>query len=68
MKCDSQASFLAYILTSPCLGHEPKARVVTHNMFMQYLLVDLKQVVERQQIILVELQSGLVHPIQVMKF
>jgi hypothetical protein len=37
-------------------------------MFMQYLLVNLKQVVERQQLILVELQSGLVHSIQAIKF
>jgi len=29
MRCDSQASFLALILASPCLGHEPKARVAT---------------------------------------
>jgi hypothetical protein len=38
------------------------------QMFMQHLLVDLKQVVGRQQIILVELRSGLVHIIQATKF
>jgi len=27
MKCDSRASFLAHTFTSPCLGHEPKAKV-----------------------------------------
>jgi hypothetical protein len=32
-------------------------------MLMQHLLVDLKQVTGRQQIILVELQSGIVHQI-----
>jgi hypothetical protein len=37
-------------------------------MFMQHLLVDLKQVARRQQIILVELQSGLVNSIQVTEF
>ncbi len=39
-----------------------------NNMFMQHLLVDLKQVARRQQIILVELQSGLVNSIQVTEF
>jgi hypothetical protein len=29
MRCDSQASLLARNLASPCLGHEPKARVTT---------------------------------------
>jgi len=29
VKCDSQASFLACTFASPCLGHEPKARVAT---------------------------------------
>jgi hypothetical protein len=28
MKCDSRASLLAHSFTSPCLGHEPKAKVV----------------------------------------
>jgi hypothetical protein len=32
MKCDSRASFLACTLASLCLGHEPKARVATHNL------------------------------------
>jgi hypothetical protein len=35
---------------------------------MQHLLVDLKEVVGRQQTILAELQSELVHPIQATKF
>jgi hypothetical protein len=29
MRCDSWASLLAYNLTSPYLGHKPKARVAT---------------------------------------
>ncbi len=29
MKCDSRASFLARIFTSPCFGHEPRAKVAT---------------------------------------
>jgi len=29
MRCDSWASLLAHTLASPCLGHKPKARVVT---------------------------------------
>jgi hypothetical protein len=29
MRCDSQASLLAHTLASPCLGHEPKAKVAT---------------------------------------
>jgi hypothetical protein len=37
-------------------------------MLMQHLLVDLKQVAIRQHIILAKLQSGLVHPIQAIKF
>jgi hypothetical protein len=31
MKCDSRASFLIHTFASPCLGHEPKARVATIN-------------------------------------
>jgi hypothetical protein len=33
MKCDSQASLLARTLASPCLGREPKARVVTKDVY-----------------------------------
>ncbi len=33
MKCDSRASLLVCTFTSPCLGHEPKARVVTILIF-----------------------------------
>jgi hypothetical protein len=29
MRCDSRASLLAHNLASPCLGREPKARIVT---------------------------------------
>jgi hypothetical protein len=29
MRCDSQASLLAHNFASPCLGHEPKAKVAT---------------------------------------
>jgi hypothetical protein len=32
MRCDSQASFLARTLVSPCLGHGPKVRVVIANI------------------------------------
>ncbi len=32
MNCDSHASFLACTFACPCLGHEPKARVATHNI------------------------------------
>jgi len=31
MKCYSQASFLALTLASPCLGREPKVRVVVET-------------------------------------
>jgi len=31
MKCDSQSSFLARTFASPCLGHEPKVKVVTYD-------------------------------------
>ncbi len=30
MRCDSQASFFVHNLASPCIGREPKARVVTN--------------------------------------
>jgi hypothetical protein len=30
MRCDSQASFLAQTFATPCLGREPKAKVVTN--------------------------------------
>jgi hypothetical protein len=29
MKCDSQASHLAHTFANPCLGREPKDRVLT---------------------------------------
>jgi ubiquilin len=32
MLCDSRVSLLAHNLATPCLGHKPKARVVTLNM------------------------------------
>jgi hypothetical protein len=31
MRCDSQASFLAYNLASPCFGCKPKARDATQT-------------------------------------
>jgi hypothetical protein len=37
MKCDSQASLLACVFASPCLGHEPKARVVTIGVELEML-------------------------------
>jgi hypothetical protein len=33
MRCDSRASLLAYTLTSPCLGREPKSRVAIVFVF-----------------------------------
>jgi hypothetical protein len=38
MKCDSWASFLACAFASPCLGHEPKARVATSETLLSYFL------------------------------
>jgi hypothetical protein len=32
MKCDSQASYFACTFTSPCLGYEPKVRVVIEKI------------------------------------
>jgi hypothetical protein len=32
MKCDSRASLLAHTFVSPCLGREPKVRVMTLTM------------------------------------
>jgi hypothetical protein len=32
MKCDSQASFLARTLASPCLGHKPQAKIATKGV------------------------------------
>jgi hypothetical protein len=37
MGCDSRASLLARNLASPCFGHEPNARVVTHNLRKKFL-------------------------------
>jgi hypothetical protein len=31
MKCDCRTSFLTRTFASPCLGHEPKARVATFS-------------------------------------
>ncbi len=33
IKCDFWASFLACIIGSPCIGHEPKAKVTTFMAF-----------------------------------
>jgi hypothetical protein len=33
MKCDSHASILARTFASPCLGHEPKPKVVIIGLF-----------------------------------
>jgi hypothetical protein len=33
MRCDSKVSLLACTLASPCLGHEPRARVATKSKF-----------------------------------
>jgi hypothetical protein len=33
MKGDSRVSLLAHTFVTPCLGHEPKVRVATHNFF-----------------------------------
>jgi hypothetical protein len=35
----SRASFSARDLTSPCLGHEPKTRVVKWRVFIIYLFI-----------------------------
>jgi hypothetical protein len=35
MRCDSRASLLACTIASPCLGCEPKVRVVTHKKLLQ---------------------------------
>ncbi len=34
MKCDSRPSFLARTFVSLCLGHKPKTRVATNNMYL----------------------------------
>jgi len=39
MKCDSQAFLLAYTLASPCLGREPKAKVVTINVTLTFYAI-----------------------------
>ncbi len=39
MKCDSRASFLARNFTSPCLGHERKARVTTSEIIFLWSLL-----------------------------
>jgi len=36
MKCNCRASFLAYTFASPCLGREPKAKVVKHMHVDKY--------------------------------
>jgi len=43
MRCDSRASLLAFTLASPCLGREPKARVVTLVLYnLTIVLYDYK--------------------------
>ncbi len=41
MKCDSQVSFLARTLTSPCLSRKPKARVMTITSLVLISIVSL---------------------------
>jgi hypothetical protein len=38
MRCDSQASLLACNLVSPCFGREPKVRVVTLRVILEFFL------------------------------
>jgi len=38
MRCDSQASLLAYTIVSPCFGREPKVRVTTS--YVRFVLMD----------------------------
>jgi hypothetical protein len=33
MKCDFQVSYLTCTFASPCLGHKPKARVATFEVY-----------------------------------
>jgi hypothetical protein len=47
MKCDSQASFLAYTFVSPCLGCKPKARVETINSYQEYFFLNLNYLIAR---------------------
>jgi hypothetical protein len=42
MKCDYRPSHLACTFASPCLGHEPKARVVTYTKRFKRKLVGLE--------------------------
>jgi len=42
MRCDSWASLLARTFVTPCLGHEPKARVAIKVGLKNKLLVNLK--------------------------
>jgi len=41
IRCDPQASLLACNLASPCLGHEPKARVGTRYLGTTRILLHL---------------------------
>jgi hypothetical protein len=42
MRCDSQAPLLAYTLISPCLGREPKAKVMTNNVLKNNIIILIK--------------------------
>ncbi len=39
MKCDSWASLVAYTFASPCLGHEPKAKVATRTAHFLFAII-----------------------------
>jgi len=45
MRCDFQACFLAHNLASPCLGREPKARVVTISFVLVFLNANVKPLI-----------------------
>jgi len=42
MKCGSRPSLLARTFASPCLGHEPKARVATKRNLMSWVFIPHK--------------------------
>jgi hypothetical protein len=59
----SRASFLTRNFATPCFGHEPKAKVVTINLFLMIFNVEKIHAIEFQQLVMVALGDFKIHHI-----
>jgi hypothetical protein len=57
MKCDSQASLLAHTFASPCLGREPKVKVVTLLVIIWFIIFRKPSLRQELQVLWSRLRS-----------